>query len=142
MKAPSPSAFSTWYEAQPKGENTCAWCGKVGPSYYIQFQHPFWAEGKQGENGKPPARCAECVHKGNLEARANRKVQLASEPRCEVPGCSHRGAWKSGGVLLCGAHLRKVKVGHARAASNFGPFALFASDWYERSDILNWAMGK
>jgi len=142
MKAPTPTALSKWYDALPKGENTCAWCGKVGPSCYVQFQHPFWAEGKEGKDGKPPARCTDCYNTQALASRAKRKAELAAEPRCEAPGCSRRGAWKSGGVLLCGAHLKAAKVGHARAASAFGPFALFASDWYDSGDILRWAMGK
>ena len=138
MNPPSLKALNTWIRQQPDGDYTCACCGKVGPHYYVQPQHPFWADGKTGLDGKAPARCTDCFNEAHRQARTDRKAELAALPRCEVPGCSRRGAWRSRGVLPCGTHLKNAKNGHARAAMNGGILGALTLD-FDRTDILRWA---
>ena len=140
MKPPSPKALDKWTREQPDGDYTCAWCGKVGPHHYVQPQHPYWADGKIGQDGKAPARCMDCYNAAVLKSREDRKAVLKSEPRCEVTGCSRRGAWKSGGALLCGGHLKAAKVGHAKAAAGLGILGCLME--YDRNDILAWASNR
>ena len=48
-------------------------------------------------------------HEANYRARikAERKAQLAALPRCEVPGCTRRGALKVAHcMLMCKAHYQ------------------------------------
>lgn len=76
------------------------------------------------------------------EAKAARKADLDAEPRCEVARCHRRGAWKLGGVLLCGGHTKRAKAGHAKVAASMGGLALFIPVDYDRTSILFWASGQ
>ena len=125
-----------WYQSQDK-EQTCSICGKQGHRAYVQ---PQWKASIAA--GKVIAYCTDCIAALNKEHDIQRKAELAAMPRCEVPGCKRRGSWKAAGVLLCGAHLKKAKHGHARAASAGGGLALFLPMEFDRLDVLQWAQGK
>lgn len=137
MNPPTDRALIAWYRSQPKGDYTCAWCGKIGPDHYVQPQHPFWAEGRQGIDGKAPARCGDCINEAHRQARERRTAQLAAEPRCEIDGCNRRGAWKIAGALLCGAHLKAAQREHARIAAPLGILGGLVD--VNRSTVLHWA---
>ncbi len=135
MNRPSPRALSDWYMAQPKGDHTCADCGKVGPYYYVQAQHPYYAEGREGVS-----RCSDCINAINVRMKAERKAVLATEPRCEVDGCKARGTFTvAGSALMCGRHLKKAQAAHGRAMQGFGGLGLFMPVNYKRDDLLRMA---
>jgi hypothetical protein len=67
-----------------------------------------------------------------------RKLELAQEPRCEL--CTRRGSWNVAGVLLCGAHKKKAKTGHARQMVPLGFMGMIAK--YDRRDVIRWAKGE
>ena len=135
---PSRKAMLAYLEKYPGSATySCHECGKTDTGYYVQPQHPFYMNGLEGL-----ALCADCIARHNVEYREKRKAQLAEEPRCSVEGCKRRGNWKACGVLLCGHHLKNAKRGHARASASYGPFALFASVWFDRTSILRWASGQ
>ena len=139
MKPPTDKQFLAWYAAQPQGDYTCAWCGKVGPRHYVQPQHPFWAD-KTGVDGRAPACCTDCHGIHAQERKAQRKTQLAAEPRCEVTSCKRRGTWRTSGALLCGQHLKAARAGHHRATASFGILGGLME--YDKLDVLRWAHGK
>jgi hypothetical protein len=140
MKQPTPRQLSDWYMKQPQCENTCADCGKVGPSAYIQPQHPFYAGGQVGT-----ALCADCIAQRNEDSRAKRKTELAAMPRCEVPACNRRATYRVGAVKLglCGAHLKRTRTAHNRIMEGGGGMALFMpAPAYSREDLLRMAKAK
>lgn len=129
-RRPSNTALNRWYRAQPRGNYTCRECGHVGPDWQVQPQHPYWGGG---------ARCTDCLNRAIYAARAARRAQLAAEPRCQVPGCRRRGSYKvgGGGLLMCGAHLKRAQAGAARAAGG-----LFWVAWdADNAALLAWAQG-
>ena len=132
MKPTEKQLIAWWDTQQQTGDATCTYCGKVGSVHYVQPQHPYYAEGREGTY-----RCTDCVAKANVEARAARKAQLAAEPRCEVAGCSRRGSWRAMGVLLCGAHLKAAKREQARVAAPLGILGGLMT--FGRDDIIHWA---
>lgn len=140
MNPPSTKALNRWIQDQPRGEYTCAWCGKTGPDHYVQPQHPFYADGRQGVDGKAPGRCTDCITAAHREHRAARKAQLAAAPRCEVPGCNRRGAWTCAGALLCGGHLKKARIQHARLTVPLGILGGLME--YNKTAVLTWAQGE
>ena len=136
-KAPTSKQVLAFWATVPEGEYTCADCGRTDSKAYIQPQHPFFAEGRTDV-----ARCADCISRRNDAARARRKVQLDSMPRCEIPMCKRRGLWKVGPqqVLLCGAHFKRAKRGYGKVQSG-NPFALFMPGPMDRDSILDYAKG-
>ncbi len=129
MNRPSARAMSEWYEKQPKGERTCSDCGKVGPYYYVQAQHPYYADGLEGVS-----RCSDCITKINQRITEKRKAQLALEPRCSL--CNRRGTFVvAGSVLMCGAHLKKAQ----HKAQSFGWLAMTIGN--DPETILSLARG-
>lgn len=134
MKPPSPRALSVWYAEQPPGPYTCHDCGTTGPRHTVQPQHPFYMEGREGL-----ALCPDCITARNVAARAERKRQLDAEPRCEIPGCTRRGAWKMRGVLLCGACKARVQRSHLEEMAGAGCLGLFLVPEYDRADVLRLA---
>lgn len=138
MKRPSDRALSEWYMAQPKTDRTCSDCGKVGPYYYIQAQHPYYADGREGV-----ARCSDCIAKINLRMREERKAQLDAMARCEVDNCRQRGTFQvAGGVLMCGRHMKNAQRAHNRSMQGFGGMGLFMTPSYDRADVLKMAKAK
>ena len=116
MRRPGPATLSRWYAAQPERDYTCSDCGKVGPKWAVQPQHPYYADGLEGV-----ARCVDCIAAINRRMREERKAQLAAMPRCEVDGCKARATYTVAGVVrMCGRHVRKAE---ARAAG-FGWLAM------------------
>ncbi len=135
MNRPSERALSDWYMAQAKGDRTCSDCGKIGPSHYVQPQHPYYAEGREGVS-----RCSDCINAINVRIKAERKAQLSQEPRCEVDNCKARGTFRvAGPVLMCGRHLKAAQRAHSRAMQSMGGMALFMPVNYNREDVLNMA---
>ncbi len=135
MNRPSERALSEWYMAQPKGDHTCSDCGKVGPYYYVQAQHPYYAEGREGVS-----RCSDCINAINVRMKAERKAMLDTMPRCEVDGCKARGTFQvAGGVLMCGRHLKATQRAHNRAMQGMGGMGLFMTPNYKREDVLKMA---
>lgn len=138
MTRPTPKALSEWYAAQPKGDRACSDCGKVGPSHYVQPQHPYYAGGVEGLS-----RCGECLGRINQTMRDTRKVELAAMERCEVDGCKMRGTFQvAGGVLMCGRHLHAAQREHARRMAGFGGAGLFMPTHHNRESILKLAGAK
>lgn len=111
MQKPGPATYTKWYESLPARDYTCTTCGTTGTKTYVQPIHPYWAGGREDT-----AQCWKCRNSSILEQRAARKAQLAAMPRCEVPNCNARGAWRSLGVLLCTKHLRRAQNAHQRLA--------------------------
>jgi len=115
--------MARWYDAQPKGDWTCSWCGTVGPYHNVQPQHPRHAshcgqdasEAPHAVAGRPTARCCECHNAAVAWSRDERRKARAAEPRCEVQGCRRRQTWNVAGAWMCGQHksatLRKVYSG-------------------------------
>jgi len=133
MNPPTTRRLNAWYAAQPRtGDATCTYCGTVGPVAYVQPQHPFYAEGREGVY-----RCTDCLNAANALRQAARRAQLAAAPRCEVPGCRRRGNWRAAGVLLCGRHLKTAQREHTRVAGGFGILGGLMD--YDRIDVLRWA---
>ena len=133
MNRPTNRALIAWYATQPQtGDVTCTYCGTVGPVHHIQPQHPFYVEGREGV-----FRCMACHNAAIAGRRAERKAQLAAEPRCEVAGCRRRGNWRTGGVLLCGRHMKAAQREHTRIAASSGIFGGLMD--YDRMDLLRWA---
>jgi hypothetical protein len=91
-------------------------------------------EGREGL-----ALCPNCIAARNATAKTERKRQLAAEPRCEVPGCSRRGAWRVRRVLLCGAHKDRAQRAHLGEMVGAGGLGLFLVPDYDRADILRLA---
>lgn len=119
--------FAEWWDAQPE-QQTCRDCGKEGRKAYIQPQQ---------DGG---ALCIDCIAAHNARAREARKAQLAAAPRCEVPGCRYRGAWRASGVLLCGRHLKRARAEVRRRMAGAGALALFLpGPQWSRAEILNMA---
>lgn len=137
MNAPTHAAMRTFWATNPEGGYTCSDCGRVDSKAYVQPQHPFYADWQAGI-----ARCCDCISARNRNAKAARKAALDAEPRCEVARCRRRGAWKLGGVLLCGGHTKRAKAGHAKVAASMGGLALFIPVDYDRTSILFWASAK
>lgn len=137
---PSDKALSAWYSAQPERDYTCSDCGKVGPKWMVQPQHPYYAGGREGE-----ARCPDCLNAINRRMREARKAQLAGMPRCEVPGCRRRANWQVGSLEplgMCGHHKRKAQTAHQRAAGSLGGLGLFMpAPAYTRAEYLRMATG-
>ena len=87
--------------------------------------------------------CCPCWNEHVTAWRAARKAELATLPRCEVPGCEHRGTWQfTGGVLLCGWHARTVKTHVQRLRASMGGLGLFvAGPSLDAGDVLRIAQG-
>ena len=85
--------------------------------------------------------CTDCLNARSREWKAERKAQLAAEPRCQVPGCRMRGTWRAGSVdqvLLCGRHLKAAKAEHyKRASQGLGGLALFMGAEVSGPEVLN-----
>jgi len=135
---PSKLELLGFWEAQPKGDYTCADCGRRGPKTYIQPQHPYYMGGREGL-----ALCGDCIGRRNTEARDARKRAREAGPRCEVPGCRGPQNWIVGkGVKLCGRHKTAAIQGHQAEAARHGGLALFVPMDYSRDDVLRWAQGR
>jgi len=137
-RPPTNRALSAWYAAQPTGNRTCADCGKVGSSHYVQPQHPFWAEGLEDV-----ARCVDCIGRRIEAGNLRRKAQLAAEPRCEIHGCTRRGAWHVGigRVLLCGGHKKRAERAFYSEAAGSGMAWLYNGETSTRSEVIRLAGG-
>lgn len=151
MKAPTLKAMRAFWEQHPPHLiYRCADCGKEGQGHYIQPQHPHYAQdiivsptiGVAGAQSQVPALCTDCITTRNRGYKEKRKAALATALRCEISGCTKRQTWTVAGVDLCGWHKTKAIQGHGKAAYNMGPFGLFASDWFDRNDVLRWAAGE
>lgn len=103
-KEPTNRELLSWWDRQPRGQHTCSDCGKIDDAAYVQPQHPFYAQGREGM-----ALCGDCIGAHHRAAAAKRKAQLAAEPRCEVGGCKRRGAVRARGALLCKAHFERAQ---------------------------------
>ena len=54
--------------------------------------------------------CGPCLASEHAKRKVARKAQLDAMPRCEVPGCKARGAYRLADQrLLCGKHKRKAE---------------------------------
>jgi hypothetical protein len=115
----------TWWEAQAE-QQTCSRCGKQGTKAYVQPQY---------DDRHGAALCVNCIALVNAEIRAQRKAQLAREPRCVVAGCKARGAFYVGHsrTLLCAKHKRAA----LRNAPS-GPFWLPMAPT-TTEDVIRWA---
>lgn len=157
-KAPTPAAHSRWWAATAPyvSEFTrCAWCGGEGSKHYTQPQHPFWAQKAPGGermeidayglariDGVVVASCAGCIDAHNRQAKADRKATLDAQARCEVDACKRRGAYTTYGTLVCGAHLKRIKVAHHKTMAGAGGIGLFLPPpRYTKADILRMARG-
>ena len=122
--------FIAWWDAQPE-DQTCRDCGKVGRKAYIQPQR---------DGG---ALCTDCISAHNRRAAEVRKAQLAAAPRCDVPLCKYRGAWRTtAAVLLCTRHRNKARAAARRKVAGIGALALFLpAPTYSREAILRMAQG-
>lgn len=137
-KAPTDRELLRWWDAQPKGERTCADCGRVDSDAYVQPQHPYYAEGRTDV-----ARCGDCINKRNLAHRTARKTDLAQRPK-DCARCATRPhTFTYGGFRLCGRCLTLTKREHAKAVAHAGAFAIFAegllidtSAWACRTPLL------
>lgn len=137
MSRPSDKALSTWYGAQLEQDYTCADCGKVGPKWQVQPQHPYYAGGRAGE-----ARCPDCISAINRRMAQERKAELASMPRCEVPGCRRRANWQVGGrerLGMCGHHKGRAQRAAQGSAAGMGGLGLFMTPSYTREELLRLA---
>lgn len=133
MRRPNTKELMDWWDAQEEKDYTCGDCGRVDRKAYVQPQHPYYTGGRVGL-----AYCADCIAEQNSTYRARRKAELEAMPRCQVPGCNRRGVWKALGVLLCGRHLKKAKMGAQDAGLRSGlPF--FYPISYTPADVLKWA---
>lgn len=124
-----------FYAAHPSSAMyTCRDCGRTDQGYWVQPQPPWTCGGAEHV-----ALCADCIAQHNHNAAKRRTAQLAAMASCEVPECSHRGTWRSMGVLLCGRHLSKVKAEHTKAMASVGGMGLFLTVSYDRASILDMA---
>jgi hypothetical protein len=141
IKAPTGPALTRWWQAIEKqfpGKIwSCVDCEKSDRGAYVQPQHPFYLAPEP--DGTPRARCCDCTNARNRAADARRKAELAALPRCEIPGCRARGNWTTGGALICGRHLAKVKREHAKVCASIGGMALFMPITFGRDDVIRWA---
>ncbi len=140
MKPPTNNQLLAWWAAQPRGQRTCADCGRTGDSAYVQPQHPFFADGRDDV-----ARCADCISARNAKITADHKAKLAAMPRCELEGCTRRGTFHVGHarVLLCGWHKRAVTQAHERNIAAAGALALFLPGPHiDRAAVLRMAAGQ
>ena len=138
MNRPTSKALSDWDATMYKGEYTCSDCGKTGPYYQVQPQHPYYADGVEGI-----ARCTDCIGAINGTMRDARKAELAAMDRCEVDGCRTRGTFEvASGVLMCGRHLKRAQREHTRRMSGFGGLGLFMTTYHNRESILKLAGAK
>jgi hypothetical protein len=137
----TPKAYRTWIDAQPE-QQTCADCGKTGPSYHVQ---PQWNWAK-GSGGGPLgyALCSDCINARNRQHDAEHKAALALEPRCEVEGCTKRGTYNVGHepTLLCGWHLRAARKNLYKSQAMLGGLALFLPIPTNRHAVLAFATKK
>jgi len=138
IKIPSDKILLKWWDSQPKGIYTCSDCGREDREYLIQPQHPAFTKGIEGI-----ALCGDCINRHNEQQRKERKKELDSLPRCEVPGCERRGTWKvAGHTLLCGWHLKNVKRQHEKAIGQAGILGALCFDGYYKHQILEMAVMK
>ncbi len=89
--------------------------------------------------------CNDCWNRSVYAYREARKLQLAEEPRCEVPGCKARGTFYVGDehILLCGKHMKKVKREHFKwAASQGGMMMFYTGGGLTRKLVLEYAARK
>lgn len=89
--------------------------------------------------GDPIQVCCDCWNRHVYAHRQARREQLAAAPRCEIDGCTARGAWTCLGVLLCGRHWRKVGSAHIRNTSSIGALGIFAAMDYTPAMIRHLA---
>lgn len=114
MRPPTPKQLSAHYDATitaAKKEQqtdsptlTCTWCGTTGPYYYVQPQHPFYADGRENA-----ARCIDCHNAENARRKEAARTARAAAPKCEACQRS-RGTWKALGTLLCGRCLKRART--------------------------------
>ena len=123
-------AFRKWWDEQDE-EQTCTTCGKQGPKHYVQPQHPKHTGGPEGT-----ACCSDCYNAAVFARRARRKAELDAMPRCEVPGCKHRGNYRSAGTLICGRHMKRAQRAHAKNMQGAGWLALFERPQMTREALL------
>lgn len=74
------------------------------------------------------------ANEANYRARikAERKLQLATLPRCEIPGCTRRGALKVARcMLMCKAHYKAAN----RRLASWGVFGGFVD--LNRENLLS-----
>lgn len=116
---------------------TCRDCGKIDRGYYVQPQPPWRCGGAEGV-----ALCGDCIAQHNRDSAQQRTAQLAAMARCEVPACSHRGTWRTMGVLLCGRHLKRVRAEHNKSLASVGGMGLFLTVSYDRACIMDMAQGR
>ena len=84
--------------------------------------------------------CNDCWNRSVDVRQAARKAQLDAMPRCEVDGCQRRSTWTvSGGVGLCGWHMRRMKREHNRRMASIGGMGLFMTVNYGREAVLSMA---
>lgn len=137
MRPPTTRQLNQWARAQPDGDYTCAECGRIGPSYWVQPRHPYFADGKVGT-----ALCTDCINESHRLAKIERKKQIDAMPRCEIDGCNRRGTFHvgqvaCGRVLLCGAHKKKVQ---AQSQKRNAMECLLWGASVSRETILKWAV--
>lgn len=150
ITAPTERALLKWWnakaaelEATSVRTLTCADCGRVDATHYVQPQHPYYADGRDDI-----ARCGDCIDRRNNETRAARRDQLAQRPN-DCQRCAARPhTYTYGQYRLCGRCLTRTRREHAAALSSAGTLAIFAtgllvntSGWKAR-DISSKASGK
>lgn len=130
-----PDWLVQWWDAQPHAQ-TCRDCGKTGSKHYVQPQPPR----RRGEPAPGFALCSDCISRHNERLRAKRREALALAPRCEVPGCTRRGAFRigTGRTLMCAAHKDRARRAFMRANAG-NPFALFLPPPSDRPTVIAWA---
>ena len=138
IKVPSDKVWLKWMDSQPKGIYTCSGCGKEDREYLVQPQHPAFVNGIEGI-----ALCNNCVAEHARQRREQRKKEIDAMPRCEVPGCKHRGTWAvAGHTMLCGWHLRNVQKLHRKTMAQMGFWGVLCFEGYSKSEILRMAVMK
>ena len=125
-----------WYESLPEGTYACERCGKTASKHHINPQYDL---SKKAD--RVICYCDACIRALHAEAKAQRKAQLASMPRCEVPNCTRRATYEVGWdrVGMCGYHLRMAENKlYAEAAASGMPW--LPHD-YGRAEVLRLAQG-
>lgn len=132
-KPPTPAAMSKfWENITPSQLFTCHDCGRTDRSRFVQPQHPYWMDGREGL-----ALCTNCLNEHKRQQAIERKAQFAAMPRCEC--CTHRATYTSFGVYLCGRHLNNAKRAHERNAGGMGGMGLFVPVHYTPEEIRQMA---
>ena len=96
-----------------------------------------------GFRGRPQEMwCCACWSADVHRRRAARKAELASMPRCEVPGCRRRANWQVGGrerLGMCGHHKGRAQRAAQGSAAGMGGLGLFMTPTYSRAELLRLA---